>query len=39
MRNLCPISASLGWATMPLGSFMEDDIGRAFALPTTDLVL
>ena len=39
MQNLCLISASLGWATMPLGSYLEDDIARAFALPATDLVL
>ena len=39
MQNLCLNSVSLGWATVPLGSFLEDDIARAFALPATDLVL
>ena len=39
MQNLCLVSASLGWATVPLGSFLEQDIARAFVLPPTDLVL
>ena len=39
MQNLCLASASLGWATVPLGSFLEQDIARAFVLPSTDLVL
>ena len=39
MQNLCLASASVGWATVPLGSFLERDIARTLALPATDLVL
>jgi SagB-type dehydrogenase family enzyme len=39
MQNLCLASASLGWATVPLGGFLECDISGAFPLASTDVVL
>jgi SagB-type dehydrogenase family enzyme len=39
MQNLCLVSASLGLATVPLGGYFEQEIARAFALPTGDRVL
>jgi SagB-type dehydrogenase family enzyme len=39
MQNICLLSASLGWVTMPLGGFFERDIARRLQLPRTDVVL
>jgi SagB-type dehydrogenase family enzyme len=39
MQNLCLLSASAGWATVPLGGFLEGDVARALALPPGDVVL
>ena len=39
MQNLCLVSASLGWVTVPLGGYLERDVARALALPAGDLVL
>jgi len=39
MQNLCLLSESLGWCTIPLGGFLEQDVARALSLPSGDLVL
>jgi SagB-type dehydrogenase family enzyme len=39
MQNLCLLSESLGWCTVPLGGFFEREVARQFHLPHTDLVL
>ncbi len=39
MQNLCLLSASLGWCTLPLGGYFERDVARAFRLPAGDAVL
>lgn len=39
MQNLCLLSASLGWCTLPLGGFYEREILRGLRLPSTDLLL
>jgi SagB-type dehydrogenase family enzyme len=39
MQNLCLVAASLGWATTPLGGFIESEVARVFQLPATDVVL
>jgi len=39
MQNLCLMSQRLGWTTLPLGGFFENDIARAFTLPIDDVVL
>jgi SagB-type dehydrogenase family enzyme len=39
MQNLCLLSESLGWCTVPLGGFFEREVARQFHLPRTDLVL
>lgn len=39
MQNLCLLSATLGWSTLPLGGFFEGEIKRRFTLPATDVVL
>jgi SagB-type dehydrogenase family enzyme len=39
MQNLCLLSASVGWSTVPLGGFFEREIGRRLALPPADAVL
>jgi len=39
MQNLCVVAASLGWATTPLGGFLEGEVARVFQLPATDVVL
>lgn len=39
MQNLCLMSQRLGWTTVPLGAFFEQDIARRLALPAGDAVL
>jgi SagB-type dehydrogenase family enzyme len=39
MQNLCLMSHRLGWTTVPLGAFFEQDIARRLALPADDVVL
>jgi SagB-type dehydrogenase family enzyme len=39
MQNLCLLSTSLGFCTIPLGGFFERDVARTLALPATDVVL
>ena len=39
MQNLCLMSQRLGWTTVPLGGFFEQDIARRMALPADDTVL
>lgn len=39
MQNLCLMSQRLGWTTVPLGAYFENEIARAFALPADDAVL
>jgi SagB-type dehydrogenase family enzyme len=39
MQNLCLMSQRLGWTTVPLGAFFEQDIARRLALPADDMVL
>jgi SagB-type dehydrogenase family enzyme len=39
MQNLCLLSTSLGWATLPLGGYFEREVARALVLPASDLVL
>jgi SagB-type dehydrogenase family enzyme len=39
MQNLCLMSWRLGWATLPLGGFFEQEVARALALPAEDAVL
>ena len=39
MQNLCLVSASLGYATTPLGGCLEHDIAQELRLPATDRVL
>jgi hypothetical protein len=39
MQNLCLLSTSLGFCTVPLGGFFEREIARELTLPATDVVL
>jgi SagB-type dehydrogenase family enzyme len=39
MQNLCLMSQRVGWTTVPLGAFFEQDIARRLALPADDAVL
>jgi SagB-type dehydrogenase family enzyme len=39
MQDLCLLSASLELCTVPLGGFLEKDIGRVLTLPPADQVL
>jgi SagB-type dehydrogenase family enzyme len=39
MQNLCLMSRCVGWTTVPLGGFFEQDIARRMALPADDSVL
>ena len=39
MQNLCLMSQRVGWTTVPLGGFFEQDIARRMALPADDAVL
>ena len=39
MQNLCLMSQRLGWTTVPLGAFFEQDISRRLTLPVEDAVL
>jgi SagB-type dehydrogenase family enzyme len=39
MQNLCLLSVSLGLCTVPLGGYVEADVGRAFSLLAGDRVL
>lgn len=38
MQNLCLVSWSLGLCTVPLGGFFEQEIAKAFQLPSSDVV-
>jgi hypothetical protein len=39
MQNLCLMSQRLGWMTVPLGVFFEQEIARRLSLPADDVVL
>ncbi|MBI3267601.1 MAG: SagB/ThcOx family dehydrogenase [Planctomycetes bacterium] len=39
MQNLCLLSSSVGWCTLPLGGFFEKEIARELRLPAGDVVL
>ena len=39
MQNLCLMSQRVGWTTVPLGGFFEQDIARCMALPADDAIL
>ena len=39
MQNLCLMSRRLGWTTVPLGAFFQQDIARRMTLPAGDTVL
>jgi SagB-type dehydrogenase family enzyme len=39
MQNLCLLSTSLGFSTVPLGGFLEGEISRELSLARGDLVL
>ena len=39
MQNLCLMSQRVGWTTVPLGGFFEQDIARHMTLPADDAVL
>lgn len=39
MQNLCLLSESLGWSTVPLGGALEPEIARELSLPAGDAVL
>lgn len=39
MQNLCLMSQRIGWTTVPLGAFFEQEVARALTLPPEDAVL